>query len=481
MAARKTPQAIGLGLALLYQQYFATFDDDGIGRNFHILMVVQCSDQVYYCYMDQQFKFPDDFLWGASTASHQVEGGTHNQWSEWELKNADELARTAQKNVGWVPVWPEIEKQATDPANYISGNGIEHYTRYHEDFDILQELGLNTFRFGIEWSRVQPTEDTWDEQAIRHYHDYIDELNRRGIEPVLTLWHWTMPTWFTDKGGLEKRRNLKYFDRYVQRMAKEYGTKVRYVITVNEPSIYASFGYQIGEWVPQRKNLFVFLNVFYNLVLSHRRAYAILKAENADLQIGVAAQLANMQPRRPHNLFDRISTKIMAYFGNWWYLNRIHHTQDFVGFNYYFTNYYQGFRMKNPAEPLNDLGWYMEPYGKKHVLAELEKRYHKPILITEDGLADMNDKYRQWWLKESMRALEDTLNEGVNLVGYLHWSLLDNFEWKYGWWPKFGLVAVDREHDMKRTIRPSARWWAQYIRGYNSQNSSSKTQAPKSK
>jgi beta-glucosidase len=418
--------------------------------------------------MDKKAEFPEDFLWGASTASHQVEGGTHNQWSEWELKNADELARTAKKQVGWVPVWDKIEKQATDPANYISGNGIEHYTRYREDFDILQELGLNAFRFGIEWSRVQPTEDSWDEAAIEHYHEYIDELNRRGIEPVLTLWHWTMPVWFTDKGGLEKRQNLQYFDRYVERMAEEFGNKVHYIITVNEPSIYASFGYQIGEWPPQRKNLIVFLGVFYNLVLAHRRAYKILKAKNPDLQIGVAAQLANMQPKNPASIFDRIGTKIMAYFGNWWYLNRIDAVQDFVGFNYYFTNYCSGFRMKNPGEPLNDLGWYMEPGGIKHVLVELERRYHKPVLMTEDGLADMDDKCRQWWLKETMTALIQAKNEGSNIIGYLHWSLLDNFEWKYGWWPKFGLVAVDREHDMKRTIRPSARWWADYIKKHTS-------------
>jgi beta-glucosidase len=170
-----------------------------------------------------------------------------------------------------------------------------------------------------------------------------------------------------------------------------------------------------------------------------------------------------MQPHNPGSVLDRVGTKLMAYFGNWWYLNRINRTQDFVGLNYYFTNYCKGFSMKNPAEPLNDLGWYMEPFGKKNVLLELQKRYHKPILVTEDGLADMDDINREWWLKESMRSLAEARAEGANVIGYLHWSLLDNFEWKYGWWPKFGLVAVDREHDMKRTVRPSARWWQKYI------------------
>lgn len=426
--------------------------------------------------MSQQNDFPNDFLWGASTASHQVEGGTHNQWSEWELKNADELARTALKNVGWVPVWPEIEKQATDPNNYISGKGVEHYTRYREDFDIMQELGLNSFRFGIEWSRVQPTEDNWDEAAIQHYHEYIDELNHRGIEPVLTLWHWTMPTWFTDKGAFTRTSNLKYFDRYVQRMAEEFGSKVRYVLTINEPNVYTGFSYLFGEWPPQQKNYLNFLRVYWNLTRAHQRAYRILKAANPGLMVGIAAQLSYQRPLRPRNLLDRWAATLMAYGNNWWFLNRIKHFQDFIGLNYYFTNYVRGFKTVNPKEPLNDLGWYMEPAGIKPLLVEMTKRYGKPLMVTENGLADMADAHRQWWLDETMTALQGAMTEGADLIGYLHWSLLDNFEWKYGWWPKFGLVSVDREHDMKRTIRPSAKWWARYI-----QEHSSKTQAPESK
>ena len=211
------------------------------------------------------------------------------------------LAKTAKQRLSWVPAWSRVADQAERPANYISGQGIQHYQKYLEDFDILTELGLTAFRFGIEWARVQPAENTWDQRAIEHYRVYIAELNRRGIEPILTLWHWTMPVWFTDKGGLEKRRNLVYFDRYVQRIAQEFGGDLRYVLTINEPNVYTGFSYATGEWPPQRKNLIKFARVYYNLVLAHRRAYAILKAASPELQVGVAAQLANIQPKRPDN------------------------------------------------------------------------------------------------------------------------------------------------------------------------------------
>jgi beta-glucosidase len=414
--------------------------------------------------MKEPHEFPAGFLWGASTASHQVEGGTHNQWSEWETENADELARTAGKSLGWLPEWDRIKASAEDPRNYISGKGVEHYTRYREDFDIIEELGLNAFRFGIEWARVQPEEGEWDEAAIAHYHEYIDEMKRRGIEPVLNLWHWTMPTWFTDKGGFEHSDNVRFFSEFVGRMAKEYASKVKYVLTLNEPNVYTGLSYIAGEWVPQYKNIPKALTVYGNLVRGHKQAYALLKKANPDVQVGIAAQLANNQPKRPGNVIDETVARAAGYASNWWFLDRIRGYQDFVGINYYFTDYYQNHKKDNPKKPVSDLGWYMEPAGIARVLEEASDRYSKPILITENGLADAEDKHRKWWLEETMGALKLAMADGVNLIGYLHWSLLDNFEWKFGWWPKFGLVEVDREDDMRRSIRPSAYWYADFIR-----------------
>lgn len=414
--------------------------------------------------MISQQKFPDDFLWGASTASHQVEGGTVNQWSTWELAQAADLAATAEKRLSWLPDWKDIRRQAETPENYVSGKGVDHYNRYEEDFDILQTLKFNSFRFGIEWSRISPEEGIWDKEAIAHYHTYIDSLNARGIEPVLNLWHWTMPVWFTDKGGFEKKENLPDFERYVKKIAEEFGDKIKYVLTLNEPNVYAAFSYMTGEWPPETKNNVLFFKVYANLATAHRRAYDILKARNSTLQIGVAAQLSNAQAKRPHNVLDSMTTKVLRYGWNWWFLNRIRHHQDFVGINYYFTDYYKSFgRKANPKVPTSDLGWYMEPEGLYPLLLRTWARYKKPIIVTENGVADRNDAYRQWWTEQTIIAMQRAMSEGVEIKGYMHWSLLDNFEWKYGWWPKFGLVAVDREHGMKRTIRPSAAWLANYI------------------
>lgn len=434
--------------------------------------------------MDKQKSFPTKFFWGASTSSHQVEGGNYNQWTVWELEHAQQLARTARKRIGTVPVWEEIKNQAEDPNNYVSGKGVDHYGRFKEDFDIASRLNLNALRFCIEWSRIEPRPGEWNEEALQHYREYIAELKKRGMEPFLNLWHWTLPVWFADMGGFEKRANLKYFIRFVKKIADEYGSELSYAITLNEPNIYMTYGYLIGEFPPQKKNIFKALYVYWNLILTHRQSYKTLKAANPKLQIGIAAQLANIQAKRPHNFFDQAATKWMRYSWNWFFLRRIRKQQDFVGFNYYFTDYYRGLAFRksgnyrqdsredalagverqNPTMPLNDLGNYMEPEGLYPLLLRTWTRYKKPIIITENGVADMHDEYRQWWIEETIIAMQRAMSENVDIRGYFHWSLLDNFEWNYGWWPKFGLVEVDREKGMKRTIRPSAIWFAGKIK-----------------
>lgn len=409
--------------------------------------------------------FPKHFFWGASTASHQVEGGTVNQWSEWELANAKVLAQTAHQRLSWLPRWHQVKPMAEDPNNYVSGKGVEHYKRYEEDFAIAKSLHLNAFRFGIEWARIEPEEGVWNDEAIQHYKQYIRALRKQGLEPFLNIWHWTMPVWFTDKGAFKSRENIRYFERFVAKVAEEFIDDVTYIITLNEPNVYAAFSYGAGYWPPQEKSWLTFGQVYYNLVLAHRRSYKILKAKKPSLHVGVAAQLANIQAKRPQSLFDEFSTKWMRYFWNWWFLRRIRRHQDFVGLNYYFTDYYTGMvKRKNPEVPKSDLGWYMEPEGIYPLLLRIWAHYKKPIFITENGLADETDSYRRWWIEETIVAMERAISEGVDLRGYFHWSLLDNFEWAYGWWPRFGLVEVDREHGMKRTVRPSAKWFATRIK-----------------
>jgi beta-glucosidase len=418
--------------------------------------------------------FPKDFMWGGSTAAHQVEGNNHNQWSVWELANAERLAKGspglhpnsgAYHRFSQLPVWKDVQEQATDPNNYISGKAIDHYSRFREDFDIAKQLNLNSFRFTIEWSRLEPQEGQWNQEAFDHYKTYIAELKKRDLEPVMNIFHWTLPVWFADKGGFEKKRNLKYFERFVHKVAQELLTHVRYVITLNEPNVYATFSYLTGEWPPQKANPLIFARVYWNLTRAHKKAYYLLKQQKPSLQIGIAAQLANVQAKRPHSISDELVTHYMRYWWNWWFLKRIKREQDFIGLNYYFTDYYRfmlGMVRDNPKVPVNDMGWYMEPEGIYPLLVRLWAHYKKPIIITENGVADMHDQYRRWWIEETIVAMERALSEGVELKGYFHWSLLDNFEWATGWWPKFGLVSVNR-HNMKRTIRPSAKWFAHQI------------------
>ena len=408
-------------------------------------------------------KFPKDFFWGASTASHQVEGGTLNQWSVWELANAAELARTAEERLGSLAVWPAIKGQAQDPSNYVSGQGVDHYRRYEEDFDLARGLGLNAFRFGIEWSRIEPSPGKWDEAEVEHYRRYIAALRSRGLEPFLNIWHWTMPTWFTDAGGFAKRANLKYFDRLADKIGAEYGSELRYIITLNEPNVYASHSYGMGEWVPEERKPLKALWVYCNLAKAHKRAYRILKRHNPKLQIGVAQNMSAPRPKRAGNYLDRIFARAADYGWNYWFVNRIRRQQDFVGFNFYNTKYFQGWRQADPSEPVNDLGWYMEPAGVYDVIMQCHRRYKKPILIAENGVADAADKHRKWWLEETADAMTKALSDGADLKGYMHWSLLDNFEWKYGWWPKFGLIEVDRQNGMKRKVRPSAKAYTDII------------------
>ncbi len=408
--------------------------------------------------------FPKHFFWGGSTAAHQVEGNTYNQWTTWELQHAKELSQTAHQRLSWLPDWHSIKEQAEDPENYISGKGVDHYRRYKEDFAIAKGLNLNAFRFTLEWSRIEPEEGVWNAEAINHYKRYIRELRTQKLEPFLNIWHWTVPVWFAEKGGFEKRENIQYFTQFVQKISQELIDDVEYVLVLNEPNVYTSFSYLTGEWVPQVKSPLRFIKVYWNLTRAQREAYRLLKAAKPALSVGIASQLGNIQSKRPHNPLDNISTKWMRYFWNWWFLNRIKHHQDFIGINYYFTDYYTGLgKRMNPTVPVNDLGWYMEPEGIYPLLVRTWIRYKKPIFITENGLADRNDQHRRWWIEETIVAMERAISEGVDLRGYFHWSLLDNFEWKYGWWPQFGLVKVDRRNGMKRTVRPSAKWFAARI------------------
>ncbi len=406
--------------------------------------------------------FPKKFLWGASVSAHQVEGNTHNQWTPWELENAKSKAAQAVYHLSDLESWPEIEAEAKNPQTYVSGDTADHYNRYEEDFDLLTKLNMNAFRFSIEWSRVEPTEGAWSVEAIEHYKQYVGALKQRGIEPVLTLFHFTLPPWFVAKGGFESRSNVKYFIRFAEKVLHELGQNIRYVITINEPEIYAHESYLAGNWPPNVTSKWRLWRVMNNLAHAHNQVARLAHATSRRYKVSLAKNSAYFYAGDDAWL-SRKSAEVMQYFQDDYFLKKVVKSCDFLGVNFYFSNRVYGYRVHNPDKKVSDMGWDLSPADIQHALERLDEKYHLPIIVTENGLADGEDHYRQWWLTQTLIGMQKAMDNGVKVDGYLHWSLIDNFEWDKGTWPRFGLVHVDYT-TKKRTLRPSAIWFGKVIR-----------------
>ncbi|MDP1538509.1 MAG: family 1 glycosylhydrolase, partial [bacterium] len=197
-----------------------------------------------------QINFPENFLWGAATASHQVEGNNHNDWSEWEK---------SQKRIDYLQFGGLIEKHGLE--NFISNRACDHYNRFEEDFKIAKGLGHNATRFSIEWSRIEPEEGKFNEREIEHYKKVVTTLKEIGIEPFVSIWHWPIPIWLRDKGGWQCKKMPDYFARYSEKISSALGENVKFWITLNEPEIYSYYSYLKGLWPPQKRNLFAYLFV----------------------------------------------------------------------------------------------------------------------------------------------------------------------------------------------------------------------------
>ena len=397
-----------------------------------------------------ELKFPKNFLWGAATSAHQVEGNNHNDWSEWEKENAQRLSKASG---GKYP-----------PENYISGRACDHYNRFREDFDIAKRLGHNGHRFSIEWSRIQPEEGKFDIEEIEHYREVIKALRERGLEPFATLWHSTNPIWIRDIGGWENSKTADYFARYVEKIIKSY-PDVKYWLTFNEPTVYAGLGYIQGTQPPWVKSMRRGNTVFKNFVKAHRLAYQTIHKNNKNASVGFAHHLVYMVPK--NNLpWNRLAVRILEYIRNWRFLNAVKKNCDFIGIQFYQSQSID-ISLKHGKwgpisalpiswKPIDDLGWAINPEGIYHLLKKTSK-YGKPIFITESGIADAKDTNRPRFIEETLNWVSKAIKERIDVRGYFHWAFMDNFEIPElrGFWPRFGLIAIDYK-TLERKIRPSA-------------------------
>ncbi|MBX7056670.1 MAG: family 1 glycosylhydrolase [Leptospirales bacterium] len=421
--------------------------------------------------------FPSSFLWGAATAATQIDGGDLS--SDWYA-----FSRI--------------------PGRIAGGQGPEtacdHWNRYAEDYQYLRRIGLNAYRFGVDWSRFQPTADApLDRRALDHLRKMLYELQLVGARPLLTLFHFTLPQWWAERGGFVREENLPDFWRFAEWIVEHVGDLVSDYTTINEPNVYALLSYVDGRWPPGRSGPVGYLEslrVQRNLVRTHFHLYDRIREIHARKgfaapRISIAKHLRYMAPADPESALDRDRCQSAAYRFNWSFMDCLESGElrrplgrgeklhdgaawDFIGINYYsrdriaFSWKALG-RFGIAIQPVQsaqktDLGWEIYPEGLYQLLLEVRDRYpDRPIWITENGIADATDQMRADFIRQHLAQTARAMREGARVEAYFHWSLMDNFEWAEGYEPRFGLVAIDYA-TLKRSLRPSATALSQIIR-----------------
>ncbi len=367
-----------------------------------------------------KLKFPKHFYWGTATSAYQVEGGINNNWS-------------------------------MHGSKYDAGLACDHYNRYEEDFDLAKQMNNNAHRFSIEWARIEPEQGKFDQQEIEHYRKILKALRARKIEPFVTIWHWTLPTWLARKGGLVNKDFSKYFERYVKKIAGEYKHLVKFWIVLNEPMVPLGYGYFRGEFPPFKKLAFLkFRRAFFNLINAYKKSYAVIHKINSQAQVSISQMTNYFEPARKWCPIELLISKLACFFTNDYFYSHIKQYIDFVGISYYHHYrivWYPPFK-KNLNKQVNDIGWEIYPQG---------------IYITENGLADAKDNQRKEFISQHLKWVQRAIKEGIDVRGYFHWSLIDNYEWargKTGFEPRFGLIEIDYNRNLQRKPRPSSRLYA---------------------
>ncbi|MEK7089959.1 MAG: glycoside hydrolase family 1 protein [Patescibacteria group bacterium] len=365
-----------------------------------------------------KYEFPKNFYWGAATSAHQVEGNNFNDWSRWEKEKC-------------------IEE---------SGMACDHYNHFREDFDIAQELGHNAHRFSIEWSRIETEEGKFEVESLRHYEHVVKALRERNIEPFVTLWHWTLPRWLADKGGIENNKFPEYFARYVEHVAKWFDDTdagVTFWMIFNEPGYWFGNAFWTKKFPAPKTGIIPAVKTYRNLISAHKAAYAVLKKNNPACMVGVVEATGWIAPEPIRLIFHELRNFVFPRLVKGYF--------DFFGLNYYRRAHIFGRKIGDTSE----IGWEIYPEGLYKLLKDAYRRFKKPIIITENGIADSTDAKRGKFISDHLAQVHGAIGDGVDIRGYLYWSLMDNFEWDSGFGPRFGLVEVNYE-TLERKIRPSA-------------------------
>lgn len=421
---------------------------------------------------DANLPFPTGFLWGTATSAHQVEGNNcNNDWWVFEQQPG--------------AIWHGDR----------SGPACDWWRRAERDFDLMAEMGHTTHRLSLEWSRIEPEAGVFDRSAMARYREMLAGLRQRGIEPMVTLFHFGTPLWLAKMGGWRNRQTVARFRRYARYAVEHLGDLVTLWCPLNEPNVYASLGYLFGEHAPGFRSLTLYFRVLGNLLRAHATAYRVMHAQDGALQVGVAKSMQVFDPMDPAS---RASARVAGLFDrmvNGLTLDAVTEGRlgfplglglglhgplvdsvDFLGVNYYNRRRVSlrgqgGGRLRvlqtTPGAEVSDAGRHgsygeVYPPGMYRVLKRAAG-LGKPIYVTENGLPDADDDQRPRFLLTHLSQVQRAIAEGVDVRGYYHWTFVDNFEWAEGWSLRFGLVALDRE-TQARTPRRSAQVLTEIIR-----------------
>jgi beta-glucosidase len=438
-------------------------------------------------------KFPKDFVWGVATSSYQIEGAVN------------EDGRTPS-------IWDTFSK--TEGKTYQGHTGdvaCDHYHRYKEDVEIMKEIGVKAYRFSIAWPRIFPEEGKYNSKGIDFYKRLVDELLKKDIMPVVTIYHWDLPQWAYEKGGgWLNRDSVKWFAEYATKLYEELGDVIPLWITHNEPWCASILSYGIGEHAPGHKNYREALIAAHHILLSHGEAVKAFREMNIKgSKIGITLNLTPAYPASGKEE-DKLAAQYADGVANRWFLDPIFKGNypedmmelyskiigefdfikegdleiisvpiDFLGVNYYtrsIVKYDEDSMLKAENVPgpgkRTEMGWEISPESLYDLLKRLDREYTKlPMYITENGAAfkdevtedgRVHDDERIEYIKEHLKAAAKFIGEGGNLKGYFVWSLMDNFEWAHGYSKRFGIVYVDYE-TQKRILKDSALWYKEVI------------------